>query len=80
MVRERGDNPGCDRKPSRWVFWKGPDTPVYARELLPAATTVQGPAIIEEMGSVTVVPPQWSFEVGSIGELLLTRRSDDKNA
>jgi N-methylhydantoinase A/oxoprolinase/acetone carboxylase beta subunit len=41
---------------------------------------MQGPAIIEEMGSVTVVPPQWSFEVGSIGELLLTRKTDDKRS
>jgi N-methylhydantoinase A len=56
------------------------DTPVYSRDLLPAGTKAQGPAIIEEMGSVTVVPPQWSFEVGSIGELLLTRKADDKSS
>jgi hypothetical protein len=39
---------------------------------------VAGPAIIEEMGSVTIVPPQWGFKVGPIGELLLTRKIDDK--
>ena len=50
------------------------DAPVYTRERLPGGTTLHGPAIVEEMGSVTVVPPQWFFEVGSIGELLLTRK------
>jgi N-methylhydantoinase A len=67
---------------SRRVRFAGADldTPIYSRDRLPARAKMQGPAIIEEMGSVTVVPPQWSFEVGSIGELLLTRKTDDKRS
>src|SRR5262249_16768720 len=64
---------------SRRVRFAGVElnTPVYSRDRLPAGANVQGPSIIEEMGSVTVVPPQWCFEVGSIGELLLTRKKTD---
>lgn len=53
--------PGCG-----WV-----DTPVYARESLPAGWVVEGPAVIEEYGSATLVPPGWSCEVLESGVLRL---------
>jgi N-methylhydantoinase A len=49
--------------------------PVYARARLPAAAAVAGPAVIEEMGATTVVPPGWAATVGEWGELVLARRS-----
>jgi N-methylhydantoinase A len=49
--------------------------PVYARAWLPAGAAVPGPAIVEEMGATTVIPPGWTATVGEWGELGLTRRS-----
>ncbi len=48
---------------------------VYDRDLLPKDAQVRGAAIIEEMGSVTVVPPHWTAEVGAYGELHLRSTS-----
>ena len=50
-------------------------TPVYARERLPGGAPVTGPAIVEEMGATTVVPPGWTATVGPWGELVLERRT-----
>jgi N-methylhydantoinase A/oxoprolinase/acetone carboxylase beta subunit len=36
---------------------------------------VAGPAIVEEMGATTVMPPGWSATVGTWGELVLERGS-----
>ena len=47
------------------------ETAVYARDLLPEGGRIRGAAVIEEMGSVTVVPPRWTAEVGAFGELHL---------
>jgi len=41
-----------------WVL-----TPVYIRETLPKGFNGEGPAIIEEYSSTTVIPDGWSFEV-----------------
>lgn len=62
-------------KTHRPVWYSGMqhETPVYDRALLPGAGQMTGPAIIEEMGAVTVVPPEWSAEVGTYGELHLRR-------
>ena len=49
------------------------DTAVLARPALAAGDAVEGPALVEEMGSVTVVPPGWRLEVGAIGEFHLRR-------
>jgi N-methylhydantoinase A len=48
--------------------------PVYLRDKLPRAVRAAGPAIVEEMGAVTVVPPGWTLEVGRLGELHLSRK------
>jgi len=49
--------------------------PVYRRERLPGGAPVDGPAVVEEMGATTVIPPRWSGTVGTWGELVLERRS-----
>jgi N-methylhydantoinase A len=48
---------------------------VYARERLPGGATLAGPAVVEEMGATTIVPPGWTASVGDWGELVLERRS-----
>ena len=67
---------GTDSVPRmRPVFFGGAwsNTSIFARTALAAGTAVEGPALVEEMGSVTVVPPGWRLEVGAIGELHLWR-------
>jgi N-methylhydantoinase A len=44
-------------------------TPVYARERLPAACRITGPAIIEQMDTTTVVPPQAKVKLDRFGYL-----------
>ena len=60
---------------TRPVFFDGAwsDTAVFARPELATGAAVDGPALVEEMGSVTVVPPGWRLEVGAIGEFHLRR-------
>jgi N-methylhydantoinase A len=62
---------------SRVVHFDG--TPVlvavHERVRLAADATVIGPAIVEEMGATTVIPPGWVGAVGAWGELVLQRRS-----
>jgi N-methylhydantoinase A len=48
------------------------ETPVYERDLLPAAFTTIGPAIIEETSSVTLVLPGQSLLVDPLGMLRIT--------
>jgi N-methylhydantoinase A len=39
------------------------ETPLFLRSELPAGTVLDGPAIIEQLDSTTVVPPGWRAEV-----------------
>ena len=52
-----------------WLF----DTPVLERGRLPAGASHVGPAIVEEEGATTVVPPEWRFRVLDSGDLLMER-------
>ncbi len=47
------------------------DTPVFIRSSLPTGWVVEGPAVIEEYGSATLVPPDWLCEVLEPGVLRL---------
>jgi N-methylhydantoinase A len=59
----------------RPVYFDGAyrDTPVFARARLPAGQRIDGPAVIEESGSTTVVPGVWHAQVQEYGEILLER-------
>jgi N-methylhydantoinase A len=48
-------------------------TPVYMRDRLAMDQMIQGPAVIEESGSTTIVPPGWTANVIGLGELMLER-------
>ena len=69
-----GDLAGA-RVETRAVFFGGRffDTPVLARDRLPAGASHEGPAIVEEEGATTVVPPEWRFRVLDSGDLLMER-------
>jgi N-methylhydantoinase A len=65
---------GATPKPkSRHVYFDGQfrDTPVFARASLPAGFALQGPAIVEEFGSTTVVFPGQDLTVDPHGILII---------
>jgi N-methylhydantoinase A len=64
------------RRTERPVYFDGGfvTSPVYEREGLARGARLSGPAIVEEMGATTVVPPAWSAAVGDWGELILERK------
>ena len=47
--------------------------PIYARDRLPAGQPFSGPAVIEEYGSATLVPPEWKASQDAEGHLHLVR-------
>lgn len=49
------------------------DVAVLARGRMPAGQAFQGPALVEEDGSSTVVPPGWSATLDTVGCLVLSR-------
>ncbi len=63
-------------KEIRAVYFDGRfhDTPVYERFRLPLQAGFSGPAIVDEDGATTVVPPGWKAEVHGTGHLFLHRR------
>jgi len=67
---------GGEPKPALYrkaYFGEWVETPVYRRENLPRGFKADGPVVIEEKHSVTVVPPRWRVEVGKMGVLELRR-------
>jgi N-methylhydantoinase A len=69
-----GTGPALPRA-ERDVYFDGAArrVPAYARQRLPGGALVPGPAVVEEMGATTVIPPNWTGTVGPWGELTLTR-------
>ena len=49
------------------------DAPVWERARLPGGAALRGPAIVEEFGATTVVPPGWRGAVDAHGHLVFTR-------
>ena len=52
---------------------KSYDIPVYQRELLPPGVGIDGPALVEEDGASTVVPPGWRAMLDQVGCLVLQK-------
>jgi N-methylhydantoinase A/oxoprolinase/acetone carboxylase beta subunit len=47
-----------------------------AREALPVGQPHKGPLLITELSATTMVPPSWTVQVMSTGDLILSTRSD----
>jgi N-methylhydantoinase A len=62
---------------TRKVYFGGVfhDTPIYERSALAASFRLEGPAVIEEFGSTTVVFPGQSLEVDERGILIVRPQS-----
>jgi len=60
----------------RPVYWHGAwhDSAVHDRGALPVGALVAGPAIINEPGGTTILPPGWIAEVEPSGSLLCRNR------
>ena len=47
-------------------------TPVFERSWLPQGLRIHGPAIVEEMSSTTVIPPNATFQVDDAGNIIIS--------
>ncbi len=47
---------------------------VYSRELLQSGNVIQGPAVVEQYDSTTLVPSSWKARVDGYGDLVMVRR------
>lgn len=54
------------------------DTNVYRRSDLKAGTTIQGPAILEQMDSTCVIPPQWSAYTDAYHNIIATYQGGEE--
>jgi N-methylhydantoinase A len=67
---------------SRSVYFGGAfrETPIYQRAALPARFRLDGPAVVEEFGSTTVVFPGQQLEVDAHGILIVRRTRTNPEA
>ena len=77
LVGLGGESP--TRRSVRPVYFDGAfrDTPVYDRAALPGGLQLDGPAVVEEFGSTTVVFPDQLLEVDPHGILIVRSASRD---
>lgn len=70
---ERMDRLEQAQSGTRPVWFQGEwhETPLYRRERLPSACRLQGPAIVEQLDTTIVVPPDWQMSTDALGNLLL---------
>jgi N-methylhydantoinase A len=72
----RHDGPGDARLGTREAHFPETDGPqtatVYERDRLQQGTTVDGPAVLEQAESTTVVPPDWTGDVLKDGTVVMT--------
>ena len=70
LARDAAPSPG-----SRPVYFSGAfdETPIYQRTTLPAGFRLEGPAVVEEFGSTTVVFPGQQLEIDAHGILIVRR-------
>ncbi len=61
-------DPDAETRPVWFGGWV--DTAIYDRTRMPVGFTCAGPAIIEEAGGTSIVPPDWEIEVHGSGSLL----------
>lgn len=75
----QGNDADDARKTTRPVFFEGAfrDTPVYDRGRLPAGTRIEGPSIVEEFGSTTVIFPGQHATIDDHGIIVIRRSTDE---
>ena len=73
-VRQNGEAAKGNRQAIFGATGDTTPTPVFDRYRLPNDFSANGPAIIEEAESTTIVPPGWTAQLDASGAMLLTRR------
>src|SRR6185312_12477556 len=71
-IAEEPPAPGAKRS----VYFEGygrVDTPVYDRARMLFEKTLNGPAVVEQYDSCTLLPPGWRLRIDPIGNLELSR-------
>jgi len=74
------DGPPAPKSNRPMVFSRGVpaiDAPVYARADLGAGATFDGPAVVEERETTSVIRPGWRVQVADDGSLIATRTKTD---
>ena len=56
-----------------WFAGMSHDTPIYQRARLGTGVLLHGPAIIDESGSTTLLPPGWGLRVLEHGDMLMEK-------
>ena len=59
-------------------FGRHIDTPVYNRYAMRQGTTIEGPAIVEEMESTVVIIPGWDGRIDKYLNLVIEQRAKAK--
>jgi N-methylhydantoinase A len=75
-LRRGGPNPSAAGEGKSHVRFRGRKilTLVYNRSRLLAGNRLSGPAIVTEYSATTLIPPEWSGRVDTIGNLILEPR------
>jgi N-methylhydantoinase A len=73
------DDALVERRPI-WFGGRPAECPVWERERLPERARLAGPAIVEEFGATTVLPPGWRGQVDEHGNLILERAASNPPA
>ena len=72
-----GEEHGSDSGPARTaeaevVFQQGAmATGLYQRDLLRSGNVIEGPAVVLQMDSTTVIPPDWTAQVDGYGNMII---------
>ncbi|MGE0852675.1 MAG: hydantoinase/oxoprolinase family protein [Hyphomicrobiaceae bacterium] len=73
-IRQHKGSVCTAKQAQRSVYFDGTwhhDCPVFMRDHLGSGFEIKGPALVEEYGSVTIVPPSWRMVVDGFGNLRL---------
>ena len=80
-VEQVNDDAALAQKATRRVYFAEAsgyvDCPIYDRYRLGAGCVVEGPAVVEEIDSTTVIHPGYQAQVDTFGNLILTTNSRD---
>lgn len=73
LVGETADSVSEARKDIREVYFSGDwvETPIYRRERLPIGSTIQGPAVLEQGDTTTVVNPGLDCTIDEYGNAVI---------
>ncbi len=68
--------PNCEDRKVWFGGWQ--DTAIFHRRDLPAGFVFNGPAIVEEEGGTTIVPPGWTVRTDQGGAMIGTANASDE--